>query len=402
MKEVAIVGVVRTAVGRFGGTLTYMPQYQLGAMVLKEIIKRTGINSGSVDDVVMGCAYQSGYNLNCGRQAALRAGFPVEVPGCTVDRQCISGLEAISQGVMQIQTDNAEIVLAGGAENMSNLPFYLMDIRWSGLKLGAATLHDWFIDAAATVSGPQDRFGSLNMGLTAENIAQKYGISRQEQDEYALKCQEKAIEAIDQGKFKEEIVPVEAAQPKGPPIIFDTDESPRRDASLERLSKLPPIFKEGGTVTPGNSCPMNDAAAMVALMSVEKAREMGLEVMAKIRSFATVGVDPRYMGLGPVPATKKALKKAGLELKDIELIELNEAFAAQAIAVIRDFEEMGLLSQDIINVNGGGIALGHPIGCTGVRLITTLVHEMRRRGARLGLATACVGGGMGGAMIIER
>ncbi len=402
MKEVAIVGAVRTAVGRFGGTLTYMPQYQLGAIVLKEIIKRTGINSGSVDDVVMGCAYQSGYNLNCGRQAALRAGFPVEVPGCTVDRQCISGLEAISQGVMQIQTDNAEIVLAGGAENMSNLPFYLMDIRWSGLKLGSAVLHDWFIDTAATVSGPQDRFGSLNMGLTAENVAQKYGISRQEQDKYALRSHEKAIKAIDQGKFKEEIVPVEVPQGKGPPVTFDTDESPRSDTSLERLSKLSPTFKEGGTVTAGNSCPINDAAAAVALMSLEKAREMGLEVMAKIRSFATVGVDPRYMGLGPVPATRKALKKAGLELKDIDLIELNEAFAAQAIAVIRDFEEMGLISEDIVNVNGGGIALGHPIGGTGVRLITTLVHEMRRRGARLGLATACVGGGMGGAMIIER
>ena len=401
MKEIAIVGAVRTAVGRFGGTLTHMPQYELGTIVLKEIIRRTGINPGSVDDVVMGCAYQSGYNLNCGRQAVLRAGFPVEVPACTVDRQCISGLEAISQGVMQIQTDNAEIVLAGGAENMSNLPFYLMDVRWSGLKLGSAVLHDWFIDAAATVSGPQDRFGSINMGLTAENIAEKYGISRQEQDEYAFNSQKKAIEAIDKGRFKEEIVPVEVSQPKGPPVIFDTDESPRRDTSLERLSKLLPTFKEGGTVTPGNSCPMNDAAGGVALMSVEKAREMGRQVMAKIKSFATVGVDPRYMGLGPVPATQKALKKAGLELKDIELIELNEAFAAQAVAVIRDFKEMGLVSEDIINVNGGGIALGHPIGCTGVRLITTLVYEMRRRGAKLGLATACVGGGMGGAMIIE-
>lgn len=402
MKEVAIVGAVRTAVGRFGGTLTYMPPYQLGAVVLRETIRRTGIDPRRVDEVIIGCAYQSGYNLNCGRQAALRAGFPVEVPAYTVDRQCISGLEAISQGVMRIETGNAEIVLAGGAENMSNLPFYLMDIRWSGLKLGNAVLHDWFIDATTTVSGPQDRFGSINMGLTAENVAGKYGISRQEQDEYALKSHQKAIKAIDQGKFKEEIVPVEVPQPKGPPLLFDSDESPRRDSSLERLAKLAPAFKEGGTVTPGNSCTMNDAAAVLALMAVSRAKELGLEVMAKIRSFATVGVDPRYMGLGPVPATAKALQKGGLKLKDIELIELNEAFAAQAIGVIRDFKEMGLVSEDIVNVNGGAIALGHPIGGTGARLVTTLAYEMRRRGARLGLATACVGGGMGGTMIIER
>lgn len=402
MKEVAIVGAVRTAVGRFGGTLTNVPQYELGATVLKEIVKRTGIDPGSISDVIMGCAYQSGYNLNCGRQAVLRAGFPVEVPAVTVDRQCVSGLEAISLGVMEIQTDNAEIVLAGGAENMSNLPFYLMNVRWSGLKLGSVELHDWFIDATSTVSGPPDRFGSINMGLTAENVAARYGISRQEQDEYALRSHEKAIAAMEQGRFKEEITPVAVPQPKGSPLIFAADESPRRDSSLDRLARLPPAFKEGGTVTPGNSCPMNDAAAVVALMSVTKAREMGLEIMGRIRSFATVGVDPRYMGLGPVPATQKALKKAGLELKEIELVELNEAFAAQAIAVIREFREMGLVSEDIINVNGGGIALGHPIGCTGARLVTTLVYEMRRRGARLGLATACVGGGMGGTMIIER
>ncbi len=401
MKEVAIVGAVRTAVGRFGGTLTHKSQCELGAIVLEEIVKRTNIDPSDVDEVVMGCAFQSGYNLNCGRQAALRAGFPVEVPGYTVDRQCASGLEAISQAVMRIQTNNAETVFAGGAENMSNLPFYIMDIRWSGLKLGNAILRDWFIDAVSTVSGPRDRFGETNMGLTAENIAEKYGISRQEQDEYAAKSHEKAIKAIDKGKFKDEIVSTSLPQSKGAPVIFDTDESPRRDTSLQSLSKLSPIFREGGTVTAGNSCPMNDAAAVLALMGVEKAEEMGLEVMAKIKAFATAGVDPRYMGLGPVPATRKALKKAGLELEDIDLIELNEAFASQAIGVIENFKEMGLPSEDIINVNGGAIALGHPIGCSGARLATTLIYEMKRRGVKLGLATACVGGGMGSTLIIE-
>jgi len=401
MTDVVIVDAIRTAIGTYGGTLTYVNSYELGAVVLQEIVRRTGIDPATVDDVVMGSAYQSGHYPNCARQAVFRAGFPVEVPAFTVDRQCISGLEAISNGAMQIQTGNAEIVLAGGAENMSNLPYYVLDARW-GYRLDHGVLYDWFTDASGTVSGPEERFGKLTMGLTAENVAERYSISREELDEYALLSHHKAIEAIDKGEFSQEITPVEARQRKGKALIFDTDEHPRRDTSIEKLGKLPPIFKEGGKVTAGNSCGMNDAAAIVALMSAEKAQEMGFEPMAKIRAFAVAGIDPAYMGLGPVPATVKALKKAGLELKDIDLIELNEAFAAQAIAVLREYEELGLRDTRIVNVNGGAIALGHPIGCTGTRLVTTLVHEMKRRGVKRGLASACVGGGMGGAIIVER
>ena len=400
-REVVIVGGTRTAVGRYGGSLTNLASYELGAVVLKEIVKRTKIEPAIVDDVVMGCSYQSGHYPNTARQALLRAGFPVEVPGVTIDRQCISGLEAISHGMRAIQTGDASIVLAGGTENMSNLPYYTIGSRW-GHRLGHSTFYDWFTDASGTVSGPPERFGTLTMGLTADNVAERYDISRQEQDEYALHSHEKAIRAIDAGKFKEEITPVEIEAKKGQKTVVDTDEHPRRDTSLEKMAKLPGLFKEGGTVTAGNSCGMNDAAAVLLLASREKAESLGLRCWARVVAHGVAGVDPRYMGIGPVPATDLALKKAGLTMGDLDLIELNEAFAAQAIYDIREWEKRGLKSRDIINVNGGGIALGHPIGATGARLVVTLIHEMTRRGVRWGLASACVGGGMGGALIIER
>jgi len=399
--EAVIIGGIRTPVGKYGGSFTKLASYELGALVLKEIVTRYNIAPSIVDEVIMGCVYQSGHYLNCARQALFRADFPVDVPGYTIDRQCISGLEAIAQGMRAIQTGDASIVLTGGAENMSNLPYYVLNARW-GYRLGHGTFIDWFTDASETVSGPEERFGKLTMGLTAENVAEKYGISRKEQDEYALLSQQKAARAIEEGKFKEEILPVEVEQRKGIKVSIGTDEHPRKDTTLENLGRLPAIFKSNGTVTAGNSCGMNDAAAVVVLMNPEKAEELGLKPWARIVSYAVAGVDPRYMGIGPVPATERALSMAGLRMGDIDLIELNEAFASQAIAVLKEYERMGLRDRDIVNVNGGGIALGHPIGCTGVRLVVTLLHEMRRRGAKLGLASACVGGGMGGALVIER
>lgn len=401
MHEVVIVDGTRTPVGRYGGGLTNLESYELCSLVIKEVTGRLKLEPSTVDDVIIGCSYQSGHYPNTARQALLRAGYPVEVTGVTIDRQCISGLEAIAYGMRKIQTGDASIILAGGAENMSNLPYYILKARW-GYRLGHGTIYDWFNDASETVGGPPDRFGSFNLGITAENVAERYGLSRNELDEYSLLSHQKAIRAIDEGRFRAEITPVEVQQAKGQKVVVDTDEHPRRDTSLERLAKLSAIFKEGGMVTAGNSCGMNDAAAVLVLMSREKAEALGLECRARVVSHAVAGVDPRYMGIGPVPSTDLALKKAGMELKDIDLIELNEAFAAQAIAVQREWVSRGLRSRDIVNVNGGGVALGHPIGATGARLAVTLLYEMERRDLRWGLASACVGGGMGGTLIIER
>ncbi|MFH1651316.1 MAG: thiolase family protein, partial [Chloroflexota bacterium] len=295
---------------------------------------------------------------------------------------------------------DADVVLAGGAENMSNLPYYVLNARW-GYRLGHGAFLDWFSDASETVSGPPERCGKLSMGLTAENVAARYGLTRQDLDAYALRSQEKAREATAADRFREEIVPVEVAQGKNT-VTVDTDEHPRPDTTLEKLAKLPAIFQADGMVTAGNACGMNDAAAVTALISREKAAALGMKPWARLVSYAVAGVDPAFMGIGPVPATDRALEKAGLEMKDIDLIELNEAFAAQAEAVIREWEQRGMRSRDIVNVNGGAIALGHPIGATGARLVTTLIYEMRRRGLRYGLASACVGGGMGATLIIER
>jgi len=400
MNDVVIVGALRTAMGKYGGTLTDMPHYEMAAILLKEMVSRVDIKQSSVDDVIIGAIFQTGHYPNVARQAIFRAGFPVEVPGTTVDRQCISGLESIAMGKRTIQVGDGHIVLAGGAENMSNVAYYVTNARW-GYRMGNATFYDTWVQGSTTVSGPEEMFGFSPMPVTAENVAEKYNISREEMDEYALKSQQKAWRAIDEGKFKDEIVPIEVKQKKQT-IVFDTDEHPRRDTTLETLSKLPPITKKDGKVTAGNSCGMNDGAALLALMSEDKAKALGIKVRARLLGYAVAGVDPRYMGIGPVPAAIKALNRAGLTWDDIELIELNEAFAAQAIACIKEWKEQGLKRIDHINVNGSGIALGHPIGCTGTRIMVTLLHEMEKRDLKRGLATACVGGGMGGAFIIER
>ncbi len=400
MNNVVIVGALRTAIGKFGGTLTDMPHYEMMAVLLKEMVKRTGIKPASIDDVIMGAVFQTGHYPNAARQAVFRAGFPVEVPGTTVDRQCISSLESVAMAKRAIQVGDASIIMAGGAENMSNCVFYVTNARW-GYRLGNATFYDAWVHGSTTVSGPEEMFGYAPMPVTAENVAEKYNISREELDEYSIQSQHKAWKAIDSGRFKDEIVPLEVKQRKGS-IIFDTDEHPRRDTTLEGLAKLPSITKKDGKVTAGNSCGMNDGAALLALLSEDKAKELGIKARARLLSYAVSGVDPRYMGIGPITAAAKALKKAGLTWDNIDLIELNEAFAAQAIACIRGWKEQGLKRTDHINVNGSGIALGHPIACTGTRLIVTLLHEMEKRNLKKGMATACVGGGMGGAFIIER
>ena len=400
MNDVVIVGALRTALGKYGGTLANMPHYEMAAVLLREMVKRTGIDPASVDDVIMGSIFQTGHYPNVARQAVFRAGFPVEVPGTTVDRQCISGLESIAMAKRTIQVSDGSIILAGGAENMSNLVYYVTNARW-GYRMGNATFYDTWVHGSTTVSGPEEMFGYAPMPMTAENVAEKYNISRGEMDEYSLESQHKACKAIDEGRFKDEIVPLEVKQKKQT-IIFDTDEYPRRDTTLETLSKLAPIIKKDGKVTAGNSCGINDGAALLALMSEEKARELGIKTRAVLRAYAVAGVDPRYMGIGPVPAAAKALSKSGLTWSDIDLVELNEAFAAQAIACIRGWKEQGLKRTDHINVNGSGIALGHPIGCTGTRIMVSLLYEMEKRDLKRGLAAACVGGGMGGAFIMER
>ncbi len=401
MKKTVIVGAVRTAVGTYGGSLKAIPSYELGGMVIKELLKRTGLEAEAVDEVVFGCAYQTSHYLNCARQALFRAGLPVSIPAYTVDRQCASGLQAICEGVMLIQTGQASVVVAGGAENMSSLPYFIDSARW-GYRLGHGKLYDWFTDASETVGGPEDIFGYCNMGLTAENLAEKYQIGRDEQDAYALKSHEKANRATKDGVFRQEIMSMEVQAKKGKTFIFENDEHARLDISLEKLARLKPAFKKDGTVTPGNSCGLNDGAAALLLMDEEMAVKNGFTPLVVIKDFASAGVDPRYMGLGPVEATARVLKRSGIDFQEIGLIELNEAFAAQAMADIIEFKGMGLSSEKIINVNGGGIALGHPIGCTGARLMTTLIHEMLRSDIRYGLATLCVGGGLGTSVIVEK
>ena len=398
MKKVVIVEACRTAVGSMGGSLKPVSAEELAVTVMKGIIDRSGIDPKEIEQVYMGQCRQSSDSSNIARVAALRAGIPEESPAATVMCACASGMMATFNGMASIQTGNADVVLTGGTESMSNAIFYLSNARY-GVGTGDARLKDSLTEAQFC-SQPQDIYGHFNMGMTADNVAQKYNISREDQDAFSLSSQEKAAKAIAEGKFKEEIVPVTVPQgKKKDPIIFDTDEFPR-ETSLEKLAKLKPCFTpETGTVTAGSSSGRNDGASALLLMSEDKAKELGLKPLATIRSIASAGVDPRYMGLGPVPATKKALKLAGLSLDDIQLIELNEAFAAQSLGCIR---ELGLEDRmDIINVNGGAIALGHPIGSSGSRIIVTLLYEMRRRGLKYGLATLCIAGGMGMATVIE-
>ncbi|MCL6612004.1 MAG: thiolase family protein [Peptococcaceae bacterium] len=393
MEDAVIVSAVRTAVGRIGGSLKDIGADHLAALVIKECLGRAGIPGEEVGEVIMGQTKQSTDAPNLARVAALRAGIPVEVPAYTVHRQCGSGLQAVNNAVQQIMLGLSDVVIAGGVESMSTAPYYLRNARF-GYGAGNGEILDPNTESQPK-SQPEEIYGRFNMGLTAENLAELYKISRAEQDQFALASQEKAWRAIESGFFKEQIVPVTIKSKKGE-SIFDTDEHPRK-TTLESLSKLPPAFKQNGTVTAGNSSGRNDGAAALVLMSGKKAREYGLKPVARVVSQAAAGVRPEIMGIGPVPATRKALQAAGLELKDIGLIELNEAFAAQSLACIK---ELGL-DMDKVNPNGGAIALGHPLGATGAILMTKLVYELARTNTRYGLAALCIAGGLGIAAVVE-
>jgi acetyl-CoA C-acetyltransferase len=393
MREVVIIDAVRTPVGSFGGSLTGIPAVELGTIVVKELIKRTGVDPSQVDELVFGCVLQAGQGQNVARQILIRSGIPQEVPAMTINKVCASGLRSVSLAAQMIKAGDADVVIAGGAENMSASPYALGRVRW-GARMNDDVLLDLMIH-----DGLWEIFNNYHMGITAENVAEKYGLSKLEQDELGVKSQQRAEKAIKDGRFKDEIVPVIIPQRKGDPKVFDTDEHPRLGTTLDGLTKLKPAFKKDGTVTAGNASGINDGAAAVLVMSVEKARELGLKPMVKIVSYASAGVDPKVMGLGPIPATRKALQKGGLTLSDIDLIEANEAFASQTLAVAKDLE----FQWEKVNVNGGAIALGHPIGASGARILTTLLHEMKKRPeVKRGLATLCVGGGMGAALIVEK
>jgi acetyl-CoA C-acetyltransferase len=392
MREVVIVSAARTAVGTFGGALRDISAVELGKIAIEEALKRAKVKPEQVEEVILGNVLQAGQGQNPARQVLIRAGIPKEVPGTTINKVCASGLKSVMMAAQAIKAGDADIIVAGGMESMSQAPFYVPGARW-GYRMNDGTLVDGMIQ-----DGLLDIFHRYHMGVTAENVAEKFGVSRQDQDALALKSQQNAGKAIQSGRFKEEIVPVIIPQKKGHPIVFETDEHPRPNTTLEALAALRPAFKKDGTVTAGNASGINDGAAALVVMSAEKARALGLEPMARIKSYATAGVAPEIMGAGPVPATQKALAKATLTVKDLDLIEANEAFAAQAVYVNR---MMGF-EPEKVNVNGGAIALGHPIGASGARILITLLFEMKKRQAGYGLATLCVGGGMGGAMVVER
>ena len=391
MREVVIVSDVRTAIGKFGGSLTPLSAPQMGAIVIKEALNRAGVKPELVDEVIMGNVLQAGLGQNPARQAAIFAGMPVEVPAFTVNKVCGSGLKCVELAAQSILAGDNDIVVAGGMESMSNAPFTVPGkARW-GLKMGDQKMIDVMIR-----DGLWDAFNDYHMGITSENVAEKFGVTREDQDEVAARSQARAIEAIKSGAFKEEIVPVTIKTKKGEKV-FDTDEFPREGTTMEVLAKLRPAFKKGGTVTAGNASGLNDGAAALVLMTAEKAAELGLKPMAKIVSYASAGVDPAIMGIGPIPASRKALAKAGLEVKDLDLVEANEAFAAQTVEVGRELQ----LDWDKTNVNGGAIALGHPIGASGARILVTLLYALKHRNKKLGLATLCIGGGMGTATVVE-
>jgi acetyl-CoA C-acetyltransferase len=398
MRDVVVTEACRTAVGKFGGALRPLGPDDLAVWAIQGVLSRSGIDPAEIGEVILGHCRQSSDCSNTARVAALRAGIPETVPANTVMCACASGMLAVNNGVNSIRIGQNDVILAGGTESMSNAPFYLSNARW-GVGTGTTQLKDSLTEAQFC-SQPQDIYGRFNMGITAENVAARLGISRERQDRFALASQQKAAAAIESGRFKDEIVPVFVPQGrKKEPVLFEVDEFPR-ETTLEKLAALKPVFQpEGGTVTAGNSSGRNDGASALLLMSMDKAAVLGQKPIARILSTASAGVDPRYMGLGPVPAVRKALKLAGLTMDDIGLIELNEAFAAQSLGCI---QELGLEDRiDRINVNGGAIALGHPIGSSGSRILVTLLHEMRRRGVRRGLATLCVGGGMGMATVAE-
>ena len=397
MPDALILDAVRTPIGRYGGVLSTARPDDLAAHVVKAAVERNGLDPAAVDELYMGCTNQAGEdNRNVARMAGLLAGLPVEVPAVTVNRLCASGLEAAVQGSRQLRLGDAGLVLAGGVESMSRAPLVTLKPE-RGFPRGNSELVDTTIGWRFVNPRMQERYSTESMGETAENVADRYGVSREDQDAFSLESHRRAVAAAEAGRFDDEIVPVDVPQPKGDPVTVHADEGPRPDTSLERLGSLGTIFRVGGTVTAGNSSQINDGAACLVLATEERARELGREPLARIVASGAAGVDPAYMGIGPVPATRKALERAGLEPGDVDLVELNEAFAAQVLASMR---ELGF-EHDRLNVNGGAIALGHPLGCSGARLLGTLAWELRRRGARYGVATMCIGVGQGLAAVIE-
>lgn len=393
MREVVIASAARTPIGSFGGSLKTVPARTLGAICIKEALKRAGIDGADVDEVIMGNVLQGGLGQNISRQMSVDAGLPVEVPAMTINKVCGSGLRAVELAAQIIKAGDADIIVAGGAENMSMAGYVVSKARW-GARMGDTSMVDMMVHDGLT-----DAFHNYHMGITAENIAEQWGITREELDEFSVNSQHKAEAAVKGGKFKDEIVPVEVPQRKGDPIVFDTDEFPKFGASVEKMAKLRPAFKKDGVVTAANASGINDSGAALVVMSKEKADELGIKPLATIKGYASAGVDPTIMGIGPVPSSKKALEKAGCKIEDMDLIEANEAFAAQSVAVGRDLG----IDPEKLNVNGGAIALGHPIGASGARILISLLFEMQKRDdAKLGLATLCIGGGMGTAMVVEK
>ncbi|SDI44026.1 acetyl-CoA C-acetyltransferase [Desulfosporosinus hippei] len=392
MRDVVIVSAVRTPVGSFSGALGQIPAAELGAIAIKEAITRAGITPDQVDEVILGNVLQGGQGQNPARQAAIKAGVPQEIPSWTLNKLCGSGLKSVVSAAQAIMVGDADIIVAGGMESMSLAPYALPKARM-GYRMGNETIVDTMI-----LDGLTDAFHNIHMGITAENVATQFDISREEQDQYAVISQNRAEAAIKAGKFKDEIVPVSIPQRKGDPIVVSQDEFPRFGVTLEGINKLRPAFKKDGSVTAANASGINDGAGAVVVMAKEKAEELGLTPLATIKSWASAGVDPLIMGTGPIPASRKALEKAGLKIEDIDLVEANEAFASQTLGVAKELQ----LDREKTNVNGGAIALGHPIGASGTRILVTLLHEMKRTNAHRGLATLCIGGGQGIALIVER
>ncbi|MBY6309060.1 acetyl-CoA C-acetyltransferase [Alcaligenes faecalis] len=389
--DIAIVAATRTPIGRFQGGLSTVPAHDLSAQLIRAVLQSTGVAAEQIDEVILGQILTAGAGQNPARQAAVNAGLPYEVPSMSLNKLCGSGLKAVHLAAQAIALGDADLVLAGGQESMSLAPFVVHKAR-TGLGLGHAMMDDTLLRDGLT-----DAFHNYHMGITAENLAERYGITREQQDAFAVESQRKAVAAMEAGRFKDEITPIDVPQRKGDPVRVEADEQPRAQTTLESLAKLRPAFKKEGTVTAGNASTINDGAAVLLLASAEKAKELGLPVLAWIRGWASTGVDPAIMGIGPVSASRKVLKKVGWELDQLDLIEANEAFAAQSLAVAKDLQ----WDMNKVNVNGGAIALGHPIGASGARVLVTLVHEMRRRGAQKGLATLCIGGGQGVAIAIE-
>ena len=392
MKDVVIVAAVRTPIGSFGGSLKDVSAVELGTVAVKAALEKVGLEPEMVDEVIFGNVLQAGMGQNVARQIAIHAGIPEEVPSFTVNHVCGSGLRTVQLAATAIRGGEADIIVCGGTENMSSAPYLMKSLRW-GQRLGDGEVIDTLVHDGLT-----DVFHGYHMGITAENIVAKYGITREEQDQFAALSQQKAQRAQEEGRFNEEIVPVEIPQRKGSPLVIDTDEYPRAGVTAEGLGKLRPAFQKDGTVTAANASGINDGAAALIVMSAQRADELNVQPLVTIRSYANVGLSPEIMGCGPIPATKKALEKAGLTVDDLDLIEANEAFAVQSLSVV---QELGL-DPDKVNVNGGAIALGHPIGASGARVLVTLIHEMQKQEAKVGLATLCIGGGQGTAMIVER